>query len=149
MSRATKYLSAGALLKMAQNGIWIVSQDSLGSTYTKSAVNTDVSTLENQEEVIVRNADAVSLYIVNGIQKFVGTSNVVTGTERAVRGAIQSAVNYLKGTNVADNLGPPLLDATILELRKHQVLKDRIVCTIRLTLQYPLNKVQLQVQIVS
>lgn len=149
LSRSTKYLQAGGLLKFGQNGVWVVAQDSAGNAYTKSAVNTDVSTLENQEEVIVRNSDANAFYILDQVQRFVGASNVVTGTENAVRGAIQSAVNFLKSTNVADHIGPPLINAEILELRQHQVLKDRLVCSLRFTLQYPLNKIQLQVQIVS
>jgi hypothetical protein len=149
LTRSSKALRSGNLSKFGQNGIWVVSQDPTGTAYTKYAVTTDPTSLQTQEEVIVRNADAVVFYIQSKVQKFVGVSNVVSGTERAVRGAILSAVSFLKATNVTDQLGPPLVDATILELRQHQILKDRLVITLQLTLQYPLNKVQITVQIVS
>jgi hypothetical protein len=145
----SKYLGGANLLKLAQNGIWTVSQDALGNVYTSAAVNTDVSSVTNQEEVITRNTDAIVLYILNSLQKLIGVANVVDDTMTAVRGAIIAATNTLRAINTTGNLGPPLTAVTIIQLRQHAILKDRVVATLRLTMSFPLNKVEITVSIVS
>jgi hypothetical protein len=145
----SKFLGGANMLRLAQNGVWTVSQDVAGNVYTSAAVNTDVSSLSNREEVITRNTDAIVFYVLSALQKFVGTSNVVNDTTNAVRGAIIAATNFLQSTNAPGQLGAPLTDVVIVELRQHTILKDRLVCTLRLTMSFPLNKVEITVSIVS
>jgi hypothetical protein len=143
MSRALNFLSAGNIARLTQNGVWVVTQDSFGINYSKSAVTSvnlpDV--LQNTEEMIVRNADGINFYVLESVASLIGASNVVPGTLAKVRGLILSALNLLKSRGVTGRLGPAIIAFQITDIRVHVILKDRIVVTIEYVLPAPLNAV--------
>lgn len=143
-------LAAGNLQSLGTHGVWVLNTDPTGLVYSQAAVTTDPTSTLTSEEVINRNADAQAFYILSTTQQLIGVSNVVDGTVRLVRGAVQAAVNFIKtATTNAQRLGPPLVDATIVDLRQHSILKDRIVCTLQLALPYPFNQLVITIQVVA
>ncbi len=140
--RASTYFNGDQLNTMAASGVWIVTQSPAGAIYTRDALTTDGSDLNASQEMVRRNVDAISAVFLNRLQPFIGVMNVTPSAIARLHTEICAIIDYLKNAGYTDLLGPQLIDGSILELRKHALLADRVVAVLQLTVPYSLNTIE-------
>jgi hypothetical protein len=149
VSRTTNKFSRTQLDVMAGGGVWIVTQDPLSFlVYTRHAVTTGpYDDINQREEMITRNVDSISYRFKEQFAPFIGVTNVTEGVIVRVGTEAQSMINLLKTESATDNLGGQLIEGTIVDLRRHLTLLDRIVITIQLVVPYALNNIEIHLSI--
>lgn len=141
--RATQFFSSANLDSMAEKGVWIVITDpNSGVLYTRHATTTSPASLSDREEMIRANVDSISYLFQKRLQPFIGKANVTPTALRVINTTLQSTISFLKSSGFTETLGGQLIAATINRLSVHEVFKDRVVATIRLTVPAPINNVE-------
>lgn len=145
VSRTVDIFNRTQLNRMAENGVWIVTQDlQTGEVFTRHAVTTgDTDDLNQREEQIVRNLDSISYFFQGLFQPYIGVSNNTDALIRILASELNAGIQVLRGRNFVERLGGQLVDAELQEIRRHTTLKDHLVVRLQLTLPSPLNVVQL------
>lgn len=131
---------------MGGNGVWIVTQQltpsfsaNIGEVYTRDAVTTGLYTdLNQRQEMVTSNVDSISFQFLAALGEYIGVVNVTPSMLGIISIAVQGLINNLKQV-VNPELGGQLIDGTIVALRQHLVLKDRIVCILSLQIPYSLD----------
>lgn len=125
---------------MAESGVWLVVADDTGKIYTRHAVTTtaDADTLVEREESMRRNFDMICATFDDGWKPQIGASNATNEKLSALRVQFESTKESLR-TVITPDLGPYLVDATIIDLRISPVFKDRIILNATLELPPPFN----------
>jgi hypothetical protein len=149
MDRTTKHFNRSQLDSMAGGGVWLVTQSLTGGTiYTRHAVTTaPYDVINDREEMIVRNVDSISYRFKEYFAPFIGVTNVTPVIVNRIAVETAALVETLKTELFTNNLGGQLIDATILDLRPHLTLKDRIVLKLGLTVPYALNNLEVHLAI--
>lgn len=144
LTHTTEWFNRTQLNTMGGGGIWVVTQDADGKVFTRHAVTTgDYEDINQREEMITRNVDAISYYFFDAYDPYIGISNVTPSLIALLRAETKSAIMFLKSNNYVARLGSQLIDAEIAELRPHLVLRDRVVIVLNLTVPYALNNIEL------
>ena len=144
VARTTSRFNADQLNTMAAGGVWIVTQDEqTGQIYTRHALTTDMSGLNEQEEMIRVNVDSISHLFLSRLAGFIGVTNVTPTTLAAIRVEILSVVAYLQSIGNSPRLGPQIIDASIARLEVSPVQADRIIVVLNMTVPAPLNNLEL------
>lgn len=144
VGRTNDRFNADQLNAMAAQGVWIVAQDDqTGQIYSRHAVTTDMTGLNQQEEMIRTNVDSISHLFLSRMAGFIGVTNVTPTTLASIRVEIQSIVAYLQSIGNSPRLGPQIIDATIKRLEVSPAAADRIVAVLELTVPAPLNNLEL------
>ena len=144
LSHTTSWFNRSQLNVIAGDGVWIVTQDAAGNVFTRHAVTTGPTDDINQrEEMVTRNVDAISYYFFSVFDPYIGISNVTPSLMALLRAELMSAITFLKSNNYVTRIGSQLIDATITDLRPHAVLLDRIVVVLSLTIPYALNNIEI------
>ena len=143
VSQSTQF-SRSQLNTMAGGGVWIVTQDpESGDIFTRHAVTTDdYEEINNREEMVVRNVDAISYYFRDLYEPYIGISNVTTSMLNFLDAVTRQGILYLKSSNYVARLGSQLIDADVTELRAHFTLQDRVVIVLDLNIPYALNNIE-------
>jgi hypothetical protein len=147
LSRTTKFLNGDQLDTMAKAGAWIVTQDHTGNVFTRHALTTDRTSVQTSEEMITANLDSISYLYARLLAPFIGIMNVTTDALLILQTQIDSVINYLRSLPAPARIGPQVIDATVISIRKHQFLPDRVVAIVNHTLPFPLNNLELHVVI--
>lgn len=151
LSRATDFLSPGNLIRLSRNRVWVVTKDSFGTVFSKSAVTTadpDEDPLEDTEEMVVRNKHSMDFLAVASVADLLGTTNLTSGTVSLVRSRINGSFASLRVNGLNSRLGPTLITHSIDELAIHSILKDRLVLTMTYTLPAPFNTLEVSSTVV-
>ena len=147
LSRTEDLFNQPQLNTMANGGVWVVHKPS--AVTTRHGITTagygDVLT---QEESVTANVDSMAYLFLSRTQDLIGKANVTPGTIDIVQNRLESTITFFKEVRVS-RLGGQLIDASILEVRQHTLLKDRIVANIQLTVPVPLNSLEINLQIVA
>lgn len=149
--RTNSRFSATQLNTMAGGGVWIVLQDETsGSIITRHAVTTgDTDDAAQREEMITRNLDSMSFLFYDVYNPYIGISNVTETALSALRAETRAAIKYLESANFVDRLGSQLVSGTLVELRQHATLVDRVVIVLDLELPFPMNNVEVFLRLVA
>jgi hypothetical protein len=148
VSRTDDLFTRAQLDDMANAGVWFVTETDDGDIVSRHAITTaGYGDLETQEEMIVSNADSIDYGFRTILEALFGVSNATDGTLEIVRLALEGKIAEYKQTHIA-RLGGQLVDGTVVEVRRHGVMSDRIVVNTDLTLPAPLNNVDMYQQIV-
>jgi hypothetical protein len=142
-SRSYKYFNETQLNRMAEAGVWIVTEDRDGTPHTRHALTTDNLDLNRREEMIRRNVDSMSYLFLRRLRPFIGRTNAQEGMVRRLRYEVTAVIDYLQANGFTDELGSQLIDGTIRTLQIHPLLKDRIEIVLDLTVPAPLNNIEL------
>ena len=97
-----------------------------------------MSSLETQEEMITSNADSMSQLYRAELNPLIGKYNNTTGVQDIVRLRIIGVMSTLE-QNLFDNLGPQLIDGSIISLAPSALMADKLVVQLAQTLPAPLN----------
>jgi hypothetical protein len=142
-TRSYKYFNETQLNRMAEAGVWIVTEDKDGTPHTRHALTTDNLDLNRREEMIRRNVDSMSYLFLRRLRPYIGRTNVQPGMLRVLRQEIQSTILFLSTNGVTEELGSQLISGTIRTLQIHPLLKDRIEVVLDLVVPAPLNNIEL------
>ena len=141
-SRTRDYFSATQLAELASSGIWIVTEDRDGTIYNYHALTSDTTGLNQREESIRRNVDAMSYVFLKDLRQFIGRFNVSEGVLTSIRLTLTSRISeFTRAIN--SEIGGQLLSGSIRELYQHPLLADRIVAVLDLSVPAPLNNIEL------
>lgn len=131
------------LNRMAEAGVWIVTEDRDGTPYSRHALTTDNLDLNRKEEMIRRNVDSMSYLFLRRLRPFIGRTNATPNMVDKLRGEIYDIISFLKNNGYTRELGSQLIDGSIRVLRVHPLLKDRIEIVLDLVVPAPLNNIEL------
>jgi hypothetical protein len=143
--RTTSKFNKPQLDIMAVAGTWIVTQDLQdGEIYSRHAVTTgDYEDINQREEMITRNVDSISYRFKDHFAPFIGVSNVTPSLIELLGNEGKALIEVLKTENFTQQLGGQLIDATIIELRPHFTLKDRVVMVIDTEVPIAMNNLEI------
>jgi hypothetical protein len=142
-TRSYKYFNETQLNRMAEAGVWIVTEDRDGTPHTRHAVTTDNLDLNRREEMIRRNVDSMSYLFLRRLRPYIGRTNATPAMITLLRNQLTVVINSLKTNGATDEIGSQLIDGAIRILRIHPLLKDRIEVVLDLTVPAPLNNIEL------
>ena len=142
-TRSYKMFNETQLNRMAEAGVWIVTEDRDGTPYTRHAVTTDNLDLNRREEMIRRNVDSLSYLFLRRLRPYIGRTNATAGMVDYLRNRLSEVIDFLKASGYTQELGSQLTDASIRVLRIHPLLKDRIEIVLDLVVPAPLNNIEL------
>jgi hypothetical protein len=143
-SRSYKLFNETQLNRMAEAGVWIVTEDRDGTPHTRHALTTNNLDLNSREEMIRRNVDSISYLFLARMRPFIGRTNVSEGMLLTLNAETRSAIDFLTNFSVVPQLGGQLTSAEILVLRVHPLLKDRIELALDLVVPAPLNNIEIR-----
>ena len=142
-TRSYRYFNETQLNRMAEAGVWIVTEDRDGTPHTRHALTTDNLDLNRREEMIRRNVDSISYLFLRRLRPYIGRTNATPAMVELLEGEVGSIIRFLKGNGFTQELGSQLIDGTIRILRLHPLLKDRIEIVLDLVVPAPLNNIEL------
>ena len=148
ITRTTEDFNGRQLDIMANNGVWIITQDvETGEVYTRHQLTTDMSTLNFREDSLVSNLDAISYYCLRFFRnaRYIGRRNITPGLLAQLESDFRGQIEYLKIATDVPGLGPQLIDGTLESLEVHPVLEDRVVATILVDLPAPFNVLEIHI----
>ncbi len=142
-SRSYKYFNETQLNRMAEAGVWIVTEDRDGTPHSRHALTTDNLDLNRREEMIRRNVDSMSYLFLRRLRPYIGRTNATPSMVTLLRTELVAVIDTLMTNGFTDEVGPQLIDGSIRVLRIHPLLKDRIEVVLDLTVPAPLNNIEL------
>lgn len=132
------------LNRMAENGVWIVTQAVVGATpYVRHQLTTASTSLNTSEDSITTNVDSISLGMQAALAPYIGIYNIHPDALAVIRAAIEAELNIRATGTYTVRAGNQLISYEILKFFQHPTLKDRVVAEIRLVVPYPLNYIDL------
>lgn len=133
---------------LSANGVWLLDLDGTsGLIYTKRATTTDINSLQNQEESMVRNLDGVVFTVQRQLAKYYGITNVVTDLINQMTADIKSVKTFLLRVTNITALGASIKDLQLATIAQNVTLLDRVDVSLTISLNNPLNKVQITVTV--
>jgi hypothetical protein len=142
-TRSYKLFNETQLNRLAEAGVWIVTEDRDGTPYTRHALTTDNLDLNRREEMIRRNVDSISYLFLRRLRPYIGRTNATPGMVGLLRNRVNEIIDFFKSNGYTQELGSQLIDGDIRVLRIHPLLKDRIEIVLDLTVPAPLNNIEL------
>lgn len=142
-TRSYKYFNETQLNRMAEAGVWIVTEDRDGTPHTRHALTTDNLDLNRREEMIRRNVDSMSYLFLRRLRPYIGRTNATPAMITILRNQLTVLIGSLRTNGATDEIGSQLIDGTIRVLRIHPLLKDRIEVVLDLVVPAPLNNIEL------
>lgn len=134
---------------MAEQGIWILTQEVVGSTpYVRHQLTTDTRSLNTSEDSITTNVDSISYALKATLAPFIGRFNINPENLAVVRAAIVNELTFRASSTWTYRAGNQLVSFSpkddILRLEQNPTYKDRIDVEVRLNVPYPMNYINLK-----
>ena len=142
-TRSYKYFNETQLNRMAEAGVWIVTEDRDGTPHTRHALTTDNLDLNRREEMIRRNVDSMSYLFLRRLRPYIGRTNVQPGMLRRLKFEVEAIISFLVNNGNTEELGSQLISGEVRRLQVHPLLKDRIEIVLDLVVPAPLNNIEL------
>lgn len=148
LSKVVVEFSQDDLNTMAEQGVWIITQEVIGSTpYVRHQLTTDTGSLNTSEDSITTNVDSISYALKSVLSPFIGRYNVNPANVVAVRSAVIEELRFRAGSTYTSRAGNQLVsftpDSDIIRLEQNAQYKDRIDVEVRLNVPYPMNYINL------
>ena len=156
LSLCYRVFTRAQMNKMAENGMFIVTQDTPADrVYIRHQLTTAAKegNLLTSELSITKNYDSVSYYFAAVLAPFIGKYNVTPELIEVVKTQIEDGISYLSSQTSVGLLGPQVIKddgervSQIKTLIQHPVLKDHLYCVVDLALPYPLNNIDMHLVI--
>ena len=150
LTRTTEYFNNVQLNAMAAAGTWIVTRAdenaaNPGAVYTRHQLTTDTSTIEDAEDSLVANPDAISYLFWNRLSGRIGTNNITPKVIQQIRTEIYAVFEYLKTAGYNDRIGGQIIDGDVVRIVQHPLLKDTLQAELGIEMPYPLNFLNLRI----
>jgi len=149
LSKVVIEFSQDDLNTMAEQGIWLLTQEVIGATpFVRHQLTTDTSNLNTSEDSITTNVDSISYGLKHVLAPFIGKYNINTENIAIVRAAIVSELTERATNTSTARAGNQLVSFTpkddITRIQQNDEFKDRIDVEVRLHVPYPLNYLSLK-----
>lgn len=149
LSKVVETFTQDQLNVMAEQGIWLVTQEIVGATpYVRHQLTTAEASLNTAEDSITTNVDNISYGLKHALAPYIGVYNVNPENLLVVREAIIGELNFRATGTRTIRAGNQLTSFSpkddILLLRVNPTFKDRIDVEVRLNVPYPLNFINLK-----
>ncbi len=139
MSQSTQTFAAH-LDTLANYGAYIVTESPAGQVYIRKQLTTDLSDVKHAEDSATSNFDSCSFFFKDLLAPRVGRSNVVDSNLDGIRADILAGINQLRTEGFTDLLGGQIgSESTLVYVRRHATLLDKVVAKVNLDLPIPLN----------
>ena len=144
LSKVVTEFSQDQLNVMAEQGIWLVTQEVVGSQpYVRHQLTTDETSLNTSEDSITTNVDSISYGLKAAIDPYVGKYNVNKENMVVFKDAVIAELNYRATRTWTVRAGNQLTSFTpkddILVFEQDSTFNDRVNAQIKLNVPYPLN----------
>jgi hypothetical protein len=148
LSKVVIEFSQDELNTMAEQGVWILTQEVIGATpYVRHQLTTDHRSLNTSEDSITTNVDSISYALKSVLSPFIGRYNINPENISAVRAAVVGELRFRAGSTYTVRAGNQLVsftpDQDIIRLEQNAQYKDRIDVEVRLNVPYPMNYINL------
>ena len=107
--------------------------------YIRHQLTTDMTTMKSSEVSVIKNNDYVSFKFKATMKKFLGIYNVQEGLFIAMSAALEGDIEAMKRV-VSTELGPILINASIVELKQSATNADQVEAVIDTTQPAPFNR---------
>ena len=149
LSKVVIEFSQDDLNTMAEKGIWLLTQEVVGSTpFVRHQLTTDTTNLNTSEDSITTNVDSISYGLKAALAPFIGKYNINSENVAIVRAAIVSELTERATNTSTARAGNQLVSFTpkddITKIQQNSTFKDRIDVEVRLHVPYPLNYLSLK-----
>lgn len=122
-------------------GVWVVTKNRAGQIFTHLGLTTDLTGINQREEMIVTTLDVVNKYLRAQLEPYIGQANAVPSALDRIRVDLRGALEFLKSPTADPLLGNVIVDYVIVDISRHATAKDRVVITLNLTLPAPINNI--------
>jgi hypothetical protein len=146
-TRSYKFFNETQLNRLAEGGVWIVTEDRDGTPHTRHGLTTDNLDLNRREEMIRRNVDSMSYLFYRRLRPYIGRTNAQPGMIGIVETEVKEIIDFLVNNGTTAELGGQLISGDIRVLRIHPLLRDRIEIVLDLVVPAPLNNIELNLVI--
>jgi hypothetical protein len=146
-SRSYKLFNETQLNRLAEAGVWIVTEDRDGTPHSRHALTTDNLDLNRREEMIRRNVDSISYLFLRRLRPYIGRTNATQSMVDKLTREVNQLIRFFQSNGYTEELGSQLIDGSIRILRIHPLLKDRIEIVLDLVVPAPLNNIELHLVI--
>jgi hypothetical protein len=148
LSKVVIEFSQDQLNTMAEQGVWILTQEVVGATpYVRHQLTTDTRSLNTSEDSITTNVDSISYALRAVLAPYIGRFNVNPSNLLSVRSALVNELFFRAGSTYTVRAGNQLVsftpDTDIIRLEQNAQYKDRIDVEVRLNVPYPMNYINL------
>jgi hypothetical protein len=148
LSKVVIEFSQDDLNTMAEQGVWILTQEVIGATpYVRHQLTTDTRSLNTSEDSITTNVDSISYALRSVLAPFIGRFNVNPDNVIAVRAVLVEELRFRAGSTYTSRAGNQLVsftpDTDIIRLEQNAQYKDRLDVEVRLNVPYPMNYINL------
>jgi len=130
---------------LANSGAYIVTQSPTGVVYVRKQLTTDLSDTRKAEDSATVNLDSISYYFLDILAPYIGRANVVTGALKLMEATINNGLVVLGTPTGEVQVGPQLVDGSLVYIRPHATALDRVVVKVTGSLPIPLNNGELDI----
>lgn len=149
VDRTVNLFNKSQLNTMANAGVFIVTATDDGTIITRHGLTTaGYGDLLTQEESIIANVDSMSYVFLDRVADMIGVYNVTPATLDLIELRLEGTIEYFKEVRV-ERIGGQLTDGSIIDVRQHTLLKDRVIADLELTVPVPLNNLVVSLQIIA
>lgn len=147
VTRTTEFFTGVQLDDMAENGVWIVTEDVTGIVYTRHQLTTDPTDINTREDSMTSNMDALSYRFLRFLRdaRYIGRRNITPALISQLRADIEGEVQAIMFETQNTTLGPQILDGNLVQIERHPTLRDHIVARLEVDLPEPFNNLDLTI----
>ena len=147
--RSTPYFTLSQLNTVANGGTWIIDQDRFeGAIYNRHQLTTDYTDDNMAEVSITTNLDSIAKILREDLKAFIGQYNNHPYFQELMRTRLVDRLTFLQSNAVTLKAGPQLLDYEVVQLETDPLIRTRVLATVNLTLPYPVNVIQLKLNVI-
>jgi hypothetical protein len=133
---------------LAEQGVWIIQQEVIGSTpYVRHQLTTDERSLNTSEDSITTNVDNISYALKAVLSPYIGRYNINPENLLALRSTIANQLTFFAINTWTARAGNQLVsfeaDRDIVRLEQNANYKDRVDVEVLLNVPYPMNYIAL------
>jgi hypothetical protein len=140
-TRSSRFFTGAQLNDIGAAGLFVISQNTDGTVYVRTANTTDTTSVATREEMVVRNVHMVKKAIQSAWEPFVGSGNVLSNLQSVLEGALASLAAKLRVS--VTQLGPAVADLSISSIVGVTGEPDKVSVTVNAVgLPVPLNQIQ-------
>ena len=119
-------------------GVWVVRQDATGSPVTMHQITTLTDGTIAEEDSVVSNGASIARELRSATKKFRGNVNVSDDLIEQLRADILAVFAQIAGRSYSAIYGPQLEDYEIVELKRDDANKQRLLCKLSGAMPLPL-----------
>ena len=119
-------------------GVWVVRPDATGSPVTMHQITTLTDGTIAEEDSVVSNGASIARELRSATKKFRGNVNVSDDLIEQLRADILAVFSQIAGRSYSAIYGPQLEDYEIVELKRDDANKQRLLCKLSGAMPLPL-----------